>query len=151
MISRPLSLYSLCHSRKWGKVATHGPHQTAQKSSKTTLPLRSDSLVGFPFKENSPLKSGARLPMSALYGSSFPAHASARTTNHAGEKYGYRTIGTSSERRRQGETRLLHIFDMAREVAKLCQAASRQNDAACHFPVSAAKVRRALSANSSEK
>src|SRR5438445_1007591 len=69
MISRPLSLYSLCHSRKCGKVATHGPHQTAQKSSRTTFPLRSDSLVGFPFKENSPLKSGAALPRSALNGS----------------------------------------------------------------------------------
>src|SRR6266446_4107997 len=63
----------------------HGPHHTAQKSSSTTLPLRSLRLTGLPLSAKSPLTFGAGFPIRSAPSAflpllSSPDTALARTT-----------------------------------------------------------------------
>src|SRR5678815_2337020 len=61
-ISRPLSLYLSCIFTKCGISTRQGPHHVAQKSTITTLPLKSESLTFFPERSASS-NSGAAEPM----------------------------------------------------------------------------------------
>src|SRR5262249_55320986 len=56
-----LSCIALTSDRSWGQKARHCSQNSLQKSSKTTLPLSSDSLKGLP-SWSVPLISGAALP-----------------------------------------------------------------------------------------